>query len=152
MALIGLRPMPRVIVHWLSGNKKALDACRLVEGLYLAGRRVQVWLADERKAAIFDEYLWTFADEAFVPHARWGDGGEVEEPVVVTSGSLRRVAEAHVLVLLDPPDRVENLAPFEEVHDFATTSPADVGRAEAWRAAGFEVLERCGVSVSSPRR
>ncbi len=151
-SLVGLDLVARVIVHRLSGSKKARDACQLVESLYLAGRRVQVWLADERKAAMFDEYLWTFADEAFVPHARWEGNGEVEEPVVVTSGPLLRWGQAQVLILLDPPEDVENLSLFEEVHDFVTTAPTDAGRAEAWRAAGFEVVEQRGVSPPSPGR
>ncbi len=134
-------PVPRVIVHRLSGSKKALDACRLVEGLYLAGRRVVVWLADERKAKMFNDYLWTFADESFVPHVLSADTGAVEEPVVVTTGELGRGKGAHSLVLLDPPEHLEPLALFEDVHDFVTTAPGDAGRVDAWRNAGFEVTQ-----------
>lgn len=142
--------MPRVVLHRLTGSKKALDACRLVEGLYLEGQRVVVWVADDRKAKMFDEYLWTFADEAFVPHALWTGSQPIgEEPVLVCSGSLVNPHGATVLVLLDPPQELEGLAPFEEVHDFITTLPADAGRGEAWRAAGFEVREERGVKSSS---
>lgn len=140
--------MPRVTIHRLPGSKKALDACRLVEGLYLAGKRVVVWLADERKAKMFNDYLWTFADESFVPHALSNGTGGVEEPVAVVTGALASAGHAQALVLLDPPDDLKVLALFEEVHDFVTTAPVDAGRAEAWRHAGFEVSEVRGVTTA----
>lgn len=112
----------------------------------MTGRRVVVWLADERKAKMFNDYLWTFADESFVPHALWTGTGEVEETVVVATGSLASAGQAQALVLLDPPDDVESLGLFEVVHDLATTAPVDAGRAEAWRSAGFEVTEVRGVT------
>lgn len=137
--------MARIILHRLAGAKKALDACRLVEKLYLAGRRVAVWLADERKAQLFDQYLWTFADESFVPHALATGPDVMEEPVVLITGPLRRTPGAEVLVLLDVPPNLQAVKDFDEAHDFITTAPDDVGRAEAWRSAGFEVTEVRGV-------
>ncbi len=138
--------MARIILHRLAGEKKARDACRLVERLYLAGRRVVVWLADERKAKMFDEYLWTFADESFVPHALSPDAASaIEEPVIVTTGALGSVKGALSLVLLDLPEDVAALARFEDVHDFVTTSEGHARRVEGWRSAGFEVTEVRGV-------
>lgn len=134
--------MARVILHRLAGTKKALHACRLVEKLYLAGRRVAVWLADERKAQLFDQYLWTFADESFVPHSLVrGDQDGGEDPVILITGSLSGTSVVDVLVLLDVPDNLDGLRGFYEVHDLITTAPEDVGRVEAWHGAGFEVTE-----------
>lgn len=143
--LISCLGVTRVIIHRLSGSKKALDACRLVEHLYLTGRRVVVWLEDERKAKVFDEYLWTFADESFVPHVMWREGCEVEEPVVVLPGPLANPHQADSLVLLDPPPDLAPLGLFAEVHDFVTIAPGDAGRVAAWRATGFEIVEEKGV-------
>ncbi len=50
----------KVVLHRLAGTKKALDVCRLVERLYQAGKRVTVLLSDSGRAAMFDEYLWTY--------------------------------------------------------------------------------------------
>lgn len=119
-----------------------------MERLYLAGRRVVVWLADERKAKMFNDYLWTFADESFVPHALSSDTEAVDEPVVVTTGELGKSKGKQSLVLLDPPEDLAALALFEDVHDFITTAAADAGRLEAWRGTGFPVTEVRGATTT----
>ncbi len=137
-----------IVVHRLRGRKKALDACLLIEALCTSGRTVAVWVADPARAALFDEYLWTFSEPSFVPHAAWSpdqpDGGD---PVVVLSGDPQKPPEAAVLVLLDRLPDASFASSFEEVHELVTSDPADDGWAEFWRAAGYEPAEEDGVSA-----
>ena len=137
---------PKVVLHRLAGTKKALDACRLVELLYTAGRRVTVFLSDTGRAAMFDEYLWTFAQHSFVPHVLWGGEGEVEDPVALVTGSVSNPNAADVLVIGDKIADPGEAAGWAEVHDFVTAAPGDESRGKAWEAAGFAVEETRGVS------
>jgi DNA polymerase IIIc chi subunit len=134
-----------VILHRLSGSKKALDACRLIEGLYLAGKRVVVYCADGGRASILDSYLWTFAQQSFVPHAIWNGESDVEEPVVLVTGAPVNPNAATVLVVADRLDDPRSAADFSEIHDLATRGAGDAGKAEAWSAAGFTVKDVVGV-------
>jgi DNA polymerase-3 subunit chi len=139
-----------VVLHRLAGTKKALEACRLVERLYHAGKRVAVLLSDSGRATMFDEYLWTFAQHSFVPHALWDGRSEVEDPVVVVTGTVSNPNAATVLVIGDRIAESHEAAAFPEVHDFVTTSPEDEGKRKAWEDAGFEVEERRGVTGRGP--
>jgi DNA polymerase-3 subunit chi len=131
----------KVVLHGLAGTKKALDACRLVERLYQSGKRVTVFLADRGRASMFDDYLWTFAQNSFVPHAIWDGQGEASDPVVVVTGTLSNPNGADVLVIGDRLADPADASAFSEIHDFVTTSPEDQGKAKAWEAAGFDVTE-----------
>lgn len=136
----------KVVLHSLGGTKKALDACRLVESLYQRGKRVTVFLSDSGRAAMLDEYLWTFAQHSFVPHVLWDGQGEVEDPVVLITGTLANPNGASVLVIGDRIAEPGEAGGFREVHDFVTTAPEDEGKRKAWEGAGFKVDEARGVA------
>lgn len=139
--------MTKVVLHRLAGTKKALDAARLVEALYLAGHRVVVFLADPAKAGTFDQYLWTFSPGSFVPHGLWDGAGQLDDPVVLVAGTLVNVNRATHLVTVDRPARLAEAGEFVEVHDLATPAAEDDGAGAGWAAAGFEVAEVGGVAA-----
>jgi DNA polymerase IIIc chi subunit len=141
----------KVVLHRLAGTKKALDACRLVERLYTAGKRVAVYLSDGGRAKMFDDYLWTFAQHSFVPHVLWAGEGEVEDPVVVVTGVLANPNRADLLVIGDKMPAPGELAEWKEVHDFVTPAPEDKGRPQLWEEAGFVVEETRRGSGSATR-
>jgi DNA polymerase-3 subunit chi len=136
----------KVVLHRLAGTKKALDACRLVESLYEGGKRVTVFLSDSGRAAMLDQYLWTFAQHSFVPHVLWDGQGEVEDPVVLVTGTLANPNASSVLVIGDRIAGPGDAGGFPEVHDFVTTAPEDEGKRKAWEDAGFAVDETRGVA------
>ena len=137
--------MGDVVLHRLTGSKKALEACRLVERLYSSGRRVAVWVSDRGRAGVLDEYLWTFAQNSFVPHVLW-DGGDGDEPVAIVTGTLTNPNRAEALVVADRlPDPAAAVG-WPEVHDLLTSAAEDEGKKEAWEAAGFSVLEVRGIA------
>ncbi len=134
-------------MHRVAGTKKALDLCRVVETLYLAGRRVVVYFGDAGRAAVLDEYLWTFAQSSFVPHVLWDGAAAVEEPVVLVCGEAANPNGADTLVV---GDRLTDLAwagQFTEVHEVLAQVAEDADKPEAWQGAGFAVEEARGASA-----
>jgi DNA polymerase-3 subunit chi len=140
-----------VVLHRLAGSKKALDACRLVEALYTSGKKVTVFVADGGRAAMLNEYLWTFAQHSFVPHVLWDGQGEVADPVVVVTGTIANPNGSDVLVIVDRIADPGQAAGWGEVHDFVTAASEDEGKAKAWEAGGFTVEDARGVSGRHPR-
>lgn len=132
--------MTEVLLHRLSGSKKAYEACRLVDELYRAGKRVVVWVADEGRAGVLNDYLWTFSPNAFVPHAL-SRGAEVEEPVAIVTGALVNPNGADVLVVADAAPEPSLAAAFSEVHELLTASEEDQRKPSLWSGAGFTVRE-----------
>lgn len=135
-----------VIVHQLAGTKKALEACRLIEALYLAGKRTVVWVSDAGRAAVLDDMLWTFSQSSFIPHELWDGAGEASDQVVLVTGTLANPNGADVLVVVDSLAQPETAKEFREIHDLVAQAAEDASKAAGWEAAGFKVKQVQGVS------
>jgi DNA polymerase III subunit chi len=105
----------------------------LVEELYKEGRRLVVWVADEGRLQILDDYLWTFRKLSFVPHSVWSPAlGELEDPVALLS-EPGNPNGASVLVVGDDPPPGEWAASFEEVHDLVGQGEEGERRRRFWQ-------------------
>jgi DNA polymerase-3 subunit chi len=125
--------MTRLVLHDLPSPKRAGELALLIERLVSEGRRLVVWVADDGRRQIFDDWLWTFDRGSFVPHALWQPSlGEVEEPVVLV-GEPGRPNEATILVVGDglPPE--DWAREFDEVHEFIVPGEAGEKQREWWR-------------------
>lgn len=59
-------------------------ACQLCADLYRAKKRVFVYTASQQEAEQFDELLWQFEPERFVPHNLAGEGPAYGAPVEIS--------------------------------------------------------------------
>jgi DNA polymerase-3 subunit chi len=122
----------RLELHELPGAKRAGELSRLVEALYKQRRRVVVWVADEGRLQILDDYLWTFRRLSFVPHAVWTESiGDFDEPVALVSQAVNPNG-AGILVVGDGLPPGDWAATFEEVHDLIPTGSDGEDRREHW--------------------
>jgi DNA polymerase-3 subunit chi len=104
----------------------------VLERLYKERRRVVVWVADPGKLQILDDYLWTFRQLSFVPHAVWSSElGELEEPVVLVAEPANP-NRADVLVVGDDLPPADWAATFEEVHDLVPPGADGDERGRFW--------------------
>jgi DNA polymerase-3 subunit chi len=131
---------PRVILHRLPGTKRAVEVCRLVESLYLDGKRAVVFMEDAGRASVLDAMLWTFSQNSFVPHVYCQGAESAQEPVVLVSGTVSNPNRSTVLVVGDRLPDLDQAAPFGEIHDFIGATPEDAARCSAWEASGYEVV------------
>lgn len=60
--------MTRIDFYQISGDEN-LFACRLIDQVYRRGHQVYVHTASAAAAKHIDDTLWTFREDAFVPHA-----------------------------------------------------------------------------------
>ncbi len=123
--------MTRLVLHDLPSGKRAGELAQLIESLTAGGRRLVVWVADEGRRQIFDDWLWTFDKQSFVPHSVWQPAlGAVDDPVVLL-GEPGNPNGATVLVIGDDLPGEDWARTFEEVHDFIP--PGDEGdQRRAW--------------------
>jgi DNA polymerase-3 subunit chi len=125
--------MTRLELHDLPSDKRAADLARVLEGLTADRRRAIVWVADEGRRQIFDDWLWTYDRLSFVPHVLWQPSlGEVDEPVVLV-GEPGNPNRATVLVVGDDLPPEEWARDFDEIHDFIPPGPAGDERRAWWR-------------------
>jgi DNA polymerase-3 subunit chi len=76
--------MTRVDFHF-NAPDKLLYGCRLVRKAHRSGSRVLVWCEDAVRLKRFDELLWTFSDQDFIPHVSAGDPLAAQTPVLLTA-------------------------------------------------------------------
>jgi DNA polymerase-3 subunit chi len=56
----------------------------LLEKSLERGWRVIVQASSEERLEAIDAYLWSFRDDAFLPHGTWRDGDAAEQPILLT--------------------------------------------------------------------
>ncbi len=124
--------MARLELHELKTDKRAGELAALLSRLHASRERLVVWVADEGRRQILDDYLWTFQKLAFLPHALWApELGEVEEPVALV-GEPMNPNGASILVVGDDPPPGAWAATFDEVHDLIPPGEAGERRTEFW--------------------
>jgi DNA polymerase-3 subunit chi len=104
-------------------------ACRVIGKAFDAELRVLVWCADAAELKACDDLLWSFAQDAFIPHEPAGPASSWEETPVLLACAQPAPAGAEVLVNLagGPPPDVAGVARIVEVID------ADPARRQAGR-------------------
>ena len=126
------RSMARLELHQLKTEKRAGELTALLSKLYESRTRVVVWVADEGRRQILDDYLWTFQKLAFLPHVLWGPNlGEVEEAIALV-GEPTNPNRATVLVVGDEPPPGAWAATFDEVHDLIAPGEGGEERRSFW--------------------
>lgn len=72
----------RVDFYLLGGDEpKEGFVCRFLEKVYRKGHRVFVFCNHQQEAETLDELLWTFKDDAFIPHNIQGEGPIPPPPI-----------------------------------------------------------------------
>ncbi|MEF8792960.1 DNA polymerase III subunit chi [Thiohalorhabdus sp.] len=134
--------MTRVDFYRLEAGDTLQAACLVTGKAYQAGYRVRVYTRDESSLADLDARLWTFRQNAFVPHApRDRVDSEIPEPVVLATDCLTPEG-TEVLVCVAPPPP-ECLDHYERVAEFVPPDPenrqAARQRYARYRAAGYDL-------------
>ena len=119
-------------------------ACRIACRAVSEGQRVFV-RAPEASAAAFDDLLWDYPPDRFLPHARLG--AETSEPVVIGTPEEREHANgdpqeaAGVLVNL-APDIPPTFTRFARVSEIVLASERAAGRAKyrQYRERGYPLF------------
>ncbi len=124
--------MAHLELHSLKSPKRARQVAALLDHLHRQGSRVVVWVGDEGRRQILDDYLWTFEKLAFVPHILWSPPlGEVNDPIVLV-GEPANPNRASMLVVGDDLPDGSWAATFEVVHDLVGADEEGTARREFW--------------------
>jgi DNA polymerase III subunit chi len=114
-------------------------ACQLCADLYRAKQRVFVYTADQQQAEAFDELLWQFDAERFVPHNLSGEGPKFGAPVEISWQAPRQKRP----VLINLADSVPDFANrFSQIIEFV---PADA-QLKAQARERFKQYRQLGVN------
>lgn len=117
-------------------------AAQTAASLYQAGHRIFVNVDNTDDAHLFDEHLWCFDADRFVPHNLQGEGPKGGAPVEI--GTMPPAARRPVLINLARviPDFIRR---FEQVIDFV---PVEASAKQAARER-FKQLRALGATIST---
>ncbi len=125
-----------LVLHELEGPKRVGQLIKVLEGLYRERVPVVVWVGDEGRRQILDDFLWTYSHLGFLPHSMWaGNMGEVSDPIVLV-GEEGTPNGAKVLVVGDGLPTHEWAATFEKIHDFIPPGEEGTKRRQWWDGFG----------------
>ncbi len=120
-------------------------ACHTTAKHVRAGRRLLVWCTDTRRMQAFDQLLWSFEPNSFIPHVGADDLLAAHTPVLLLDKPAQLAAADRHLWLLNldlacPP----LLERYQRILEIVSTHPDDIKAAKqrwvAYRQAGHELV------------
>ena len=135
--------MTEVLFYHLQNQPVERVLPPLLEKSLERGWRVVVQTASEERADALDSHLWTYRDDAFLPHGTWRDRDAAEQPIIlaVSNGNPNN---ASVRFLIDCSELPEDAATYERLvlvfngEDDEATAAARAAWASS-KAKGFDV-------------
>jgi DNA polymerase III subunit chi len=105
------------------------------------GWKAVVRASSEERLRALDDHLWSFSDEAFLPHGLDIDGSVADQPVIL-SQSDARLNEAEVIFAVDGADLPATEGWSRAVLIFDGNDPEALQKArDAWKAVKAQGLE-----------
>ena len=76
--------MTEILFYQLNGQKLEQVLPSLLQRSLERGWRVVVQASSEERVEALDAHLWTWRDDAFLPHGTWRETEAAEQPVLLT--------------------------------------------------------------------
>ena len=98
-------------------QKQSLDEVlpKLVEKAYATDTKIKIKVGNENRVEFLNSLLWTYNDEAFIPHGSKKDGFAKEQPVWL-SAEDDNPNQAEMLFLVDgAQESLENLSKYSRI-------------------------------------
>jgi DNA polymerase III subunit chi len=76
--------MTEILFYQLNGQKLEQVLPPLVQRSLERGWRVAVQASSDERVEALDAHLWTWRDDAFLPHGTWREAEAAEQPVLLT--------------------------------------------------------------------
>ncbi len=104
---------------------KLLYACRLIRKARTAGMKVVVYLQDAPQLSQFDQALWTFSEQDFIPHVVAGDELAAQTDVIMSCDASDELPHHQILVNLST-QTPDHFARFERMFEIVSTDEQDL--------------------------
>jgi DNA polymerase III subunit chi len=138
-----LHEMTEILFYHLNGQTPEQVLPALLQKSLERGWRVVVQASSEERVEALDAHLWTWRDDAFLPHGIWRDSEASAQPILLTAGG-ENPNGAVVRFLVDGAAMPANASAYQRVVVLfdGADSDAVVAARVRWseaKSAGFEV-------------
>jgi DNA polymerase-3 subunit chi len=135
--------MTEMLFYHMKGQTPEQVLPALLQKSLERGWRVVVQASSDERVEALDAHLWTWRDDAFLPHGTWRDSEAAEQPIVLTVNE-ENPNGATVRFLVDGANLSGEVAAYERIvllFDGEDPEAVEIARAR-WseaKAAGVEV-------------
>jgi DNA polymerase-3 subunit chi len=106
--------MTEILFYHLKGQTPEQVLPALLQKSLERGWRVVVQASSDERVEALDAHLWTWRDDAFLPHGTSRDAEAAEQPIVLTTGE-ENPNRATVRFLIDGAGMVADTAAYDRV-------------------------------------
>ena len=106
--------MTEILFYHLKGQTLEHVLPALLQKSLERGWRVVVQASSEERVEALDAHLWTWRDDAFLPHGTWRDAAASDQPILLTLGEENRNG-ATVRFLVEGASIPGNASAYERV-------------------------------------
>jgi DNA polymerase III subunit chi len=106
--------MTEILFYQLKGQTPEQVLPSLLQRSLQRDWRVVVQTSSEERAEALDAHLWTWRDDAFLPHGTWRDPDAAEQPILLTV-SDHNPNGAHVRFLIEGAPMPDDVAAYERI-------------------------------------
>jgi DNA polymerase-3 subunit chi len=106
--------MTEILFYQLKGQTPEQVLPALLQKSLERGWRVVVQASSDERIEALDAHLWTWRDDAFLPHGTWRDAEVAEQPIVLTVND-ENPNRATVRFLVDGADMSADASGYERI-------------------------------------
>ena len=106
--------MTEILFYHLKGQTPEQVLPALLTKSLERGWRVVVQASSDERVEALDAHLWTWRDDAFLPHGTWRDAEAAEQPIVLTVND-ENTNGAVVRFLIDGASLAGDTAAYERI-------------------------------------
>jgi DNA polymerase-3 subunit chi len=106
--------MTEILFYQLKGQTLEQVLPPLLQKSLERGWRVVVQASSEERVEALDAHLWTWRDDAFLPHGTDRDSEAAEQPIVLTAGA-ENPNDAAVRFLVDGANLITNAGNYQRI-------------------------------------
>ena len=140
--------MTEFTAYKVVGSEVMQGLVKLIETVYSKGNRLLIYCSDGAKIQQLDNFLWTFKQLAFIPHATIHDEQELkleDQPILFTNRE-DNINKAEVLLFLDEPPL--DISQFTKVLYMFSANEQDVSESRINKIK--EGMENCRFMLQLP--
>lgn len=98
---------------------------KLLEKAYETGKKIVIKVGTEERVEFLNAQLWTFSDEAFIPHGSKKDGNADRQPIWLTAGDDVPNQAEMLFLVDDAAASLEQIGRFERVFNLFDGNAAE---------------------------
>lgn len=117
--------MKEFFFYNIAGRDFFKDSAILIEQLFKQGKKALIVCSDDEVSSFFDDYLWSFKEESFIPHTVLDRETSQLETIIISKEKLSMAAFKSLVILKGSIVDTDYCNRFEKIYYFVDDNNDD---------------------------